>query len=525
MAGRHERRRSSGIGRPTLPLFGLLVFLGPIVLPVSAEEPGGNRVHIATKHLDLFFSLDGASPVIWRACHPSCAQTGEASGTSVRFTSSDDPPQARLILRGPGPAVNFQSLRFSADLTEDARARTVTFQSDLPVDGVRVVKSFEVSREGYEVVMTVRLLGPNAGAFTAGRLLGLDLGVGQGFFPSPAAGFSASLDRVSRVMVGESGVRVLGDDGRDPGPLRAGDWAGFRSRFWTILVRSDGGGTLESRPGASIALVALDEPERFSWRYTFYSGPVENRALTRAAPELGQLLFSGLWAWLRALSFALLFLLRGLTALVGHPGLAIVALAVSVKVLLLPLTALAERLQEQVNATQARLQPGIDAIKAAYRGEERARRTLALYREEGVHPLYTLKSLLGFLIQLPVFVAVFDMLAEDFDLHRVSFLWIQDLSRPDELLRLPLCLPFFGCHLNLLPFLMSGVSLAALLRFHSPVLTPPLVRRQRRNLTGMTLLFFLLFYTFPAGMVLYWTSTNAFQLASQELGRLRRPST
>jgi membrane protein insertase Oxa1/YidC/SpoIIIJ len=38
----------------------------------------------------------------------------------------------------------------------------------------------------------------------------------------------------------------------------------------------------------------------------------------------------------------------------------------------------------------------------------------------------------------------------------------------------------------------------------------------------MTGLFFLLFYTFPAGMVLYWTSTNAFQLVSQEIGRWRR---
>ena len=121
-----------------------------------------------------------------------------------------------------------------------------------------------------------------------------------------------------------------------------------------------------------------------------------------------------------------------------------------------------------------------------------------------------------------MFIAVFDMLAEDFDLHRVSFLWIPDLSRPDELLRLPMCVPFFGCHLNLLPFLMSGISLAALWRFRSRVLTPTLARRQRRNLAAMTLLFFLLFYTFPAGMVLYWTSTNAVQLARQELEGLSR---
>ena len=213
-----------------------------------------------------------------------------------------------------------------------------------------------------------------------------------------------------------------------------------------------------------------------------------------------------------------------MTELIGHPGAAIIALAVSVKIFLLPLTVVAERLQEQVNATQARLQPGIDAIKAAYRGEERTRRTIALYHELGVHPLYTLKSLAGFMIQLPVFIAVFDMLAEDFDLQRVSFLWIRDLSRPDALAGLPACVPFFGCDLNVLPFLMSGVSLATLLRFRSSVLTPPLVRRQRRNLMAITALFFLLFYTFPASMVLYWTSTNSFQLLSQELGRLWRPA-
>ena len=66
---------------------------------------------------------------------------------------------------------------------------------------------------------------------------------------------------------------------------------------------------------------------------------------------------------------------------------------------------------------------------------------------------------------------------------------------------------------------MSGVSLATVLRFRSASLTGVLARRQRRNLTVVTVLFFLLFYTFPAGMVLYWTSTNAVQFAAQEAAR------
>ena len=470
--------------------------------------------------LDLVIALDGATPAEWRACHPSCAKADAGTGTSVWVVGADDPAAIRLVVRDLDPPVDLQRLRFSVDHTEDERARIATFQADLSVPGVRLVKSFEVSRDGYEVVMTARMVGPNAAAFMSGRRLTLELNAGRGLAPPPAAGFAAMLERTSRVIVAGRVHEV--SDSREPTALRTGDWIGFRSRFWTLLGRADGAGELESEPGAMAPLGLTDERGRLSWRYTFYAGPLENATLTRADPRLGRLLFSGLWFWLRPLSFGLMFLLRGLTELIGHPGFAIIALAVSVKILLLPLTAVAERLQEQVNATQARLQPGIDAIKAAYRGEERTRRTVALYREHGVHPLYTLKSLAGFMIQLPVFIAVFDMLAENFDLQHVSFLWIQDLARPDALARLPACVPFFGCNLNLLPFLMSGVSLATLLRFRSSVLTPPLVRRQRRNLMTITALFFLLFYTFPASMVLYWTSTNSFQLLSQELARVWR---
>ena len=349
-------------GRRTLPLFGLLLLVCSAGLPVSAVGAGDDRLQVTTDRLHLVFSLNGASPVLWRACHPSCRVAGVASGTSVRFTSYEDPPQARLILRGPGSPLDLERLRFTAEFTEDRRAQILTFRSELPVDGVRIVKSFEISKQGYEVVMTVRLLGPNAAAFAADRRLELEFGAGNGLFPAPAAGFSAILDRVRRVAIADGDVRVLGDDGQGPTPLRAGDWVGFRSRFWTVLVRSDDLVTLDPRPGASSALVLAREPEAVSSRYIFYSGPVEYSSLTRTDAELGQMLFSGLWFWLRALSLALLFLLRGLTAIVGHPGLSIVALAVSVKILLLPLTAVVDRLQDHVNATQARLQPRIDAI-------------------------------------------------------------------------------------------------------------------------------------------------------------------
>ena len=130
--------------------------MGVALAPAAADEPRGERVRVATERLDLTIALDGAVPVRWRACHPTCALVDAGSGTSVRFVDDGDPSVIRLRLRDSEPAVDLQRLRFTVELAEDERARIATFQSDLPVEGARLVTSFALSREGYEVVMTIR---------------------------------------------------------------------------------------------------------------------------------------------------------------------------------------------------------------------------------------------------------------------------------------------------------------------------------------------------------------------------------
>jgi membrane protein insertase Oxa1/YidC/SpoIIIJ len=134
--------------------------------------------------------------------------------------------------------------------------------------------------------------------------------------------------------------------------------------------------------------------------------------------------------------------------------------------------------------------------------------------------LYTFKSAAGFMIQIPIFIAAFDMLAENFALNEIAFLWISDLAKPDSLTGLPFVMPFFGGSLNLLPFLMTGLSLLAAWLQSEDTLSPALQRQQTVRLYLMGAVFFVLFYTFPAGMVLYWTASNLFHLLKVELGRL-----
>jgi YidC/Oxa1 family membrane protein insertase len=211
---------------------------------------------------------------------------------------------------------------------------------------------------------------------------------------------------------------------------------------------------------------------------------------------------------LRWICQALYFLLGGIVMLVPQWGLGVMVMSVIVGLLMRPLSKIADRLQDQVHETDSRLAPTLAHIKKNFKGAEQSEKILAMYKEEDVHPLYSLKSLMGVFVVIPIFIGAFDMLAENIHLSGESFLWIADLSHPDAFMLLPFSLPFFGGYLNLLPFIRTGCSFIAS-KWHShPSMDAALQRKQSRNLVFMSLGFLVLFYTFPAGMVLYWTTNN-----------------
>jgi membrane protein insertase Oxa1/YidC/SpoIIIJ len=101
------------------------------------------------------------------------------------------------------------------------------------------------------------------------------------------------------------------------------------------------------------------------------------------------------------------------------------------------------------------------------------------------------------------------------ELRGAAFLWINDLSLSDRLFSLGVELPFFGGYFNALPFLMAFVTILSTWQAarRSAGKTPAY------SLFGMALVFFVFFYSFPAALVLYWFSSNLFQLIQQSLQR------
>jgi YidC/Oxa1 family membrane protein insertase len=362
------------------------------------------------------------------------------------------------------------------------------------------VLSWRIPQRGYQLELEMR------------HVPALALRSGESFRPREAAGFGGWLEQSRYAILHAGEVRQVGFDeeldAEDAAGLVTDGWAGYRNRFWTLLVAPPRQSPLRlsAGEGRQDAELTIESPADGAW--SFYLGPVEPTMLESAEAELSQLLYGGLWFWLRWICLGLFHLLGWIKLLIPSWGLAIMVLSLAVNILMLPLSRIAERFQQDVNETEARLAPELQRIKRDYKGEEQAAKILALYKFERVHPLYSLKSMLGVAVVIPVFIGAFDMLAENIHLLNTGFLWITDLSRPDDLFDLPFSLPFFGAEFNLLPVLMTGLSFIASMLHNPLALNAELRGRQVRNMILLAAAFFLLFYTFPAGMVLYWTTNN-----------------
>ncbi len=294
-------------------------------------------------------------------------------------------------------------------------------------------------------------------------------------------------------------------------------WRGWRGRFAAALVRQEESrvvardGTIELVPGAEGELVmqlGLIESD----------GNGEFSGITAR-----DLRYTHLWGWLRGISLVLEDLLTSIKSLTHLSwGSSIILLCILIKLVLIPVSIFVARQQRRVGEIQAALEQPLGEIKASYDGQEAHERIMAAHKELGVSPFYALRPMLGMFVQVPILVAVFNMLGELPYLSGQAFWWISDLAYPDSILHFAESgqgVPLFGTSLNLLPILMTVFTIASAVLYKDSVAPAAEVRKQKRNLYLMAIAFFVLFYPFPASMVLYWASANVLQVLQQVLRR------
>ncbi len=183
-------------------------------------------------------------------------------------------------------------------------------------------------------------------------------------------------------------------------------------------------------------------------------------------------------------------------------GPAIVVMSLAVNIVILPIYIKAERWQEAERALRKSFEAKEAMIKRTFKGQERFAMISTMNRQAGYSPLLSLRSSLGFFLQIPFFFAAYHFLSHFEPLAGVSFLGIADLSKPDALINLG------AVSINALPILMTVINLASAL-----VYTHNMTRRDKLQLYGMAAVFLVLLYDAASGLVLYWTCNNIFSLA------------
>ena len=230
------------------------------------------------------------------------------------------------------------------------------------------------------------------------------------------------------------------------------------------------------------------------------AGPQDQRMLEEIAPGLELAVDYG---FLTVIAKPIFWLLEKLHGLIGNWGWAIVLLTIVIKTIFYPLQAASYRSMARMKAVTPRLM----ALRERY-GEDRVRLNQAmmeLYKTEKINPL---GGCLPIVVQIPVFIALYWVLLSSVEMRDAPWIgWIQDLAAPDTLFG---TIPGLDMPVGLLPILM------AVTMFIQTKLNPtPPDPVQAKVMAVMPFIFGVMFFFFPAGLVLYWVVNNLLSIAQQ----------
>jgi YidC/Oxa1 family membrane protein insertase len=469
------------------------------------------------------------------------------SATLVSYRSAVDRDSPPVVLDfTPSPALVMKDLPgFGAqadfDLVAHADGTSATLTRRHAELGLTLERQITLQPD-YRIAVRDRLVNASAAAYAL-PASGLGLGaIHRGLSKNDMLGFD-TLGAAGKVRHWDTRLNGLFTGGRGGGgcggapsaeglPLMAttevGEpqaWIALKSRFFVQAFTSadatntgyrvdvrrlDGSGPLRLEylsaqvrfPAAGIG-AAGGTLER---SYTLYVGPKKLALLRRFGPMSAAIMQFGFFKWLCVL---LVPTLNFFHALLPNYGVAIILLTLLVRIIFWPLT---HKSTESMKRMQA-IQPRLKEIQAQFKSEPQKlqQETWALYREHKVNPM---SSCLPMLIQIPVFIALFTVLRSAVELRFAPFLWIADLSEPENLF--PGLLPLVPA-LNILPFFMAGTML--LQSKLTPAMGDP--AQQKMMMWMMPAMMLFMFYSMPSALVLYWTVSQVLAIV-QLLWQKRR---
>ncbi|TKB68734.1 MAG: membrane protein insertase YidC [Nitrospira sp.] len=365
----------------------------------------------------------------------------------------------------------------------------ITFSYSNPATGVRLEKRLTFHTESYVVDIALK----SSGLTEAVKLgLGTNFGVvdwGEGFIGSVGA---ASLidDKIEHDMP-ETETELKG-------PVK---WVALQDKYFiSALIPKTSASAWPKKQGDKLISTAVRLPVDSSGtplELQLFAGPKEFDTLQSLQIRLedtidfGWFLF-GSWDTVRAVAKPIFSVLRYINDYTHNYGVTIILLTICIKVLFIPLQYKSYTSMKKMQG----IQPKVAAVQEKFKDDrDRLNKELIkLYRDHKVNPV---GGCLPMLLQMPVFVSLFNILYMTIDLRQAPLgLWITDLSLQD---------PYY-----ILPIIM-GISMMVMQKIQPTTMDPTQAKMMLMLPVAMT----FLFVNFPAGLVLYWLTNNVLTIVQQ----------
>jgi YidC/Oxa1 family membrane protein insertase len=410
---------------------------------------------------------------------------------------------------------------------KEKQDRSITLETE-PMTGLRLERTFKLDETGYHLAVTDRWVNTTAtpiafpkSTLSAGTLAGasVDLAIGA---------YDPSEEEVVLRAAQGMGCGCSCSETIDSVPANPQSWLALSNRYFLALLAPKEPKKLSfnlARPqndkaDAKISgdfafdELALAPNATVEQTHHLYIGPkiYDNlTALSESFPvaiDAEDMMDFGMFAWFAKL------LLKGMNffySIIPNYGVAIILLTIIVRLIFWPLT----RKSTLAMRKMTEVQPLIKEVQEKFKGNPQKiqQETFMIYRKYQVNPL---ASCFPMLIQIPIFIAFFAMLRSVAELRFEGFLWISDLSQPENLFAgtLPIAI-------NILPILTS-VTMA--IQTHlSPSSGDPAQKKMMTWMMPIMMLFF--FYNMSSALCLYWTVSQLLSIAQMLWMRRTTPAT
>lgn len=477
-----ESNQTAIAQQPTEVLQGKVIRIKSDLIEAEINTVGGDIGYLALlKHPD---TQDKTKPLVLfqrgRGTHNYAAQSGLLGAGLPTHNSLFTPEQDHYEFSS-----NANQLQIRLKANDEA--------------ALKVTKVITIKRDSYLIDVGYELenIGKQAVDVSSYYQLVRDNGVPEGgsrFLPTyTGAAIYTDKEKFKKVQFADI------DKDKTDYPKQANDgWIGFLQHYFVAawLPRENIGREYFTRKldggmysaGVILPTLSVKPGEKTTLGTTLYAGPTESN-LDKVAPGLGLTVDYG---WLTILATPLFWVMSSFHSWTSNWGVAIILLTLLIKLLFFPLSA-----ASYLSMAKMRLvAPKLEKIKKQYEGdrEQLNRAMMDLYKTEKINPL---GGCLPMLIQIPVFIALYWSILASVEMRYAPFFgWITDLSAPD---------PYY-----ILPVIM-GISMIVQMRLNPKPPDP----MQAKLMQIMPMIFSVMFFFFPAGLVLYSIVNNILSIAQQ----------